>query len=206
MKLPEQIGVGLQYNPEILGWFPFEEQKVDLFEILIDSVMGPLDSPYLFRPGTRQRLEKLRSLAPLLVHSNYGCEFGFGPLDKSAAVRRHVGMTKILNSPWVGDHGFYGDDSWFDVWSSPIQFSNAEVIRVADRARQLQDLYERPLAHENAAYYMATPGAEMREAEFLAKLCERAGTFLHLDLHNIYTNAINLPNYDLDDYLATVPL
>ncbi len=206
MDRPQPIGVGLQYNPEILGWFPFETQSVDLFEVLLDAIMGPLDSPHVFRPGARKRMEALAQRAPLLAHSNYGCEFGFGPLEETPAVRRHVPLAQAIGSPWVADHCFYGDDSWLDIWSSPIQFSRAELDRLADRASRLQDLYGIPLAHENAAYYLRTPGSQMPEADFMAALCERAGTFLHLDLHNVYTNSVNLSGYDPEAYLRTIPL
>lgn len=201
-----RLGVGIQYNPEILDWFPFEELDVDVFEILLDTIMAPMDGPQVVKPSALQSIERLRAKFPLLAHSNYGCEFGFAPLETTAAVQRHVPLTRLLDSPWVADHCFYGDESWLDIWSSPLQFSSAEVARCSDRARELQALYGVPLAHENAAYYLPCPGAEMREAEFMAQLVDRAGTFLHLDLHNIYTNAINLPGFDLKDYLDTIPL
>lgn len=203
---PAALGVGIQYNPEILDWFPFEELQVDLFEVLVDNVMGPLDGPQVIKPSARKTLDRLRAKCRLLAHSNYGCDFGFAPLEETAAVRRHIDITRQIDSPWVADHCFYGDDSWLDIWSSPVQFSAAEVDRCARRARALQDLYGVPLAHENAAYYLPCPGAEMREAEFMARLVERSGTFLHLDLHNIYTNSINLAGFNLKDYLDTIPL
>jgi hypothetical protein len=206
MERPRPIGVGIQYNPEILDWFPFESLDVDLYEVLLDPVMGPLDSPYLFLPGAFDKLMELKERRPLLAHSNYGCDFGFEPLEQTAAVRRHVPMAQQIGSPWIADHSFYGDGSWLDIWSSPVQFSTAELIRIADRAKRLQDLYGMPLAHENAAYYVQTPGADMREAEFMAGLAERAGTFLHLDLHNVYANSLNLPGYSVEDYLDALPL
>jgi uncharacterized protein len=201
-----RLGVGIQYNPEILDWFPFEEQDVDTLEVLLDTFMGPLDSPYIVLPGKARTLERLSSQRTVLAHSNYGCEFGFEPLERSPAVLRHVPLAKKMRSPWVVDHCFYGDGSWSDLWSSPVQFSAAEVERVGARARALQEAYGVPLGHENAAYYRPCPGAEMREAEFLRRLVEASGTYLHLDLHNIYTNSINLPGYDVDDFLRTIPL
>ena len=203
---PSPIGVGIQYNPEILDWFPFESLKVDLLEILLDNIMAPMDGPQIIKPGITELISKLGERFTLLGHSNYGCDFGFSPLHTTAAVKRHVPLAKMINSPWVANHCFYGDESWLDIWSSPIQFSHDEVVRCADRAAQLQDIYGMPLAHENADYYLPCPGAEMKEAEFLARMVDRSGTFLHLDLHNIYTNSVNLPNYDLQDYLDTIPL
>lgn len=203
---PPPMGVGIQYNPEILDWFPFEDLDVDFFEILVDNVMGPLDGPHVIKPMSQRMLDRLLLKFPLLAHSNYGCDFGFSSLESTAAVKRHVAIAKAIGSPWVADHCFYGDESWLDIWSSPVQFSRAEVERCADRASRLQDIYGLPLAHENAAYYLECPGSEMREAEFMARLVERAGTYLHLDLHNIYTNSVNIPRFDLKDYLNTIPL
>lgn len=203
---PARVGVGIQYNPEILDWFRFEDLKVDLYEVLLDTIMAPLDGPHIMKPAAKKDMERLRGECLLLAHSNYGCEFGFTPLEETAAVKRHVPLAKAIDSPWVADHCFYGDDSWVDIWSSPLQFSHAEVERCARRAAALQGYYGMPLAHENAAYYLPCPGAEMREAEFMARLVEKAGTFLHLDIHNIYTNSINLPGFDLRDYLDTIPL
>lgn len=206
MDKPAPIGVGIQYNPEILDWFPFEALDVDLFEVLLDPFMGPLDSPYVFLPGALERLMDIKSRTPLLAHSNYGCDFGFSALERTPAVRRHVPMTRAIGSPWVANHSFYGDDSWLDIWSSPVQFSRAEVKRLGGRARRLQELYGVPLAHENATYYVRTPGSTLREAEFMAALVAEAGTFLHLDLHNVYANSLNLPGFRMADYLAELPL
>jgi uncharacterized protein (UPF0276 family) len=82
----------------------------------------------------------------------------------------------------------------------------AEVRRVGDRARRLQDLYGVPLAHENAAYYVRCPGGDMSEAAFLAELVNYAGTFLLFDLHNVYTNSLNHPEFNVLDYVNTIPL
>jgi uncharacterized protein (UPF0276 family) len=202
-----QIGIGLQYNPELLDWFPFEDQQVDAFEVLLDTLMGPLDSPWApALPGALEQVRGLRARATVIAHSNYGGEFGFGPLSETAAVVRHVPLAKALESPWVSDHCFYADASWSDIWSCPLQFSRAEVVRLAGRARALQELYGIPLLHENAAYYVPCAGGEMPEAEFLARLVDASGTYLHLDLHNVYTNSINHPGYTRADFLATIPL
>lgn len=199
------LGVGLQVNPHI-EWFSFVDQRVDLFEVLIDSLVGPLDMPHLFRPGALEHLAQLRSRAPLLAHSNYGFEFGFKSLDTSPAVRRHVPFVQRIGSPWVADHLFYGDEGTSEVWSCPLQFSRAEVLRVAARAKALQAHYGVPLLHENAAYYFPFPGAEMTEAEFLSSVTELAGTWIHLDLHNVYTNSRNFAGYRCNDFLRTITM
>jgi len=48
----------------------------------------------------------------------------------------------------------------------------------------------------------------MPEAEFLAALVDRAGTFLHLELHNLFTNETNhgAGGYSAASFLDTIPL
>jgi uncharacterized protein len=200
--------VGLQYNPELIGWFPFLEQPLDVMEVLFDSVMGPLDGPGLMWPDAADALDAAAGRFVLVGHSNYGGDFGFDPLETTSAMRRHAPLAKRFNVPWVSNHCFYSDASWADVWSSPLQFSRAEATRVAARARALQAAYGVPLAHENAAYYRTCPGSEMPEEEFLASMLEQSGTYLHLDLHNLYANAVNHgpSGYSIDRFLSTIPL
>jgi uncharacterized protein (UPF0276 family) len=207
MSVPT-LGVGLQFNPALIGWFPFLDQPLDALEVLFDGVMGPLDGPGLMWPDAADVLRDVAARFPIIGHSNYGGDFGFDQLMSTSAVRRHVPLSKRFNVPWVSNHCFYSDASWADVWSSPLQFSHAEVVRVAARARALQDLYGVPLGHENAAYYRTCPGSEMPEEEFLARILELSGTYLHLDLHNLYANALNhgASGYSIPRFLATIPL
>lgn len=202
------LGIGLQFNPALMSWFPFLDQPLDALEILFDSVMAPLDGPGLMLPGMVDTMHELASRFPLLGHSNYGGDFGFDCLAGTAAARRHVPLAKKFNVPWVSNHCFYSEASWCDVWSSPLQFSHAEAVRLAARASALQEMYGVPLAHENAAYYRTCPGSDMPEAEFLALLVELSGTCLHLDLHNLYANGQNhgAGGYAVGRYLDTIPL
>ena len=207
MSVPS-LGVGLQFNPALVGWFPFLDQPLDALEVLFDGVMGPLDGAGLMSPGAADVVRDAAAKFPIIGHSNYGGDFGFEDLMSTSAVRRHVPLSKRLNVPWMANHCFYSDASWSDVWSSPLQFSHAEVVRVAARARALQDLYGVPVGHENAAYYRTCPGSEMPEEEFLARTLELSGTYLHLDLHNLYANALNhgTSGYSIPRFLATIPL
>jgi uncharacterized protein len=207
MNVP-RLGVGLQFNPELIGWFPFVNQPLDVLEVLFDSLMGPLDGPGLMSPRAIDVVRDVADKFPFLGHSNYGGDFGFDDVMNTAAARRHVPLAKKFDVSWVANHCFYSDASWSDVWSSPLQFSSAEAARIAVRARALQDLYGVPLAHENAAYYRTCPGSEMPEEEFLAQTLELSGTHLHLDLHNLYANAQNhgAHGYSIQRFLATIPL
>lgn len=201
-----QLGVALQLHSAIRSFFPIAEYPLDAYEVLLDNFVGALDSPYVTVPEFRAVIAAFGERAPLLAHSNYGADFGFKPLAQSAAVRRHVPAAQAIGALWSSNHCFYADDSRADSWSCPVQFSHAEVARLAARANELQALYGMPLLHENPAFYVLTPGAEMPEEEFLARLVEASGTYLLLDLHNLYTNAMNFQSYDCQRYLDTIPL
>lgn len=207
MNVPS-LGVGLQFNPALVGWFPFLDQSLDALEILFDGVMGPLDGPSLLSARSAEAVRAAASRFPLIGHSNYGGDFGFEPLAETAAVRRHVPLAAQFGVPWVSNHCFYSEASWADVWSSPLQFSEAEVVRVADRARRLQALYGVPLGHENAAYYRTCPGSVMPEEDFLAQMVGLSGTHLHLDLHNLHANELNhgASGYSIARFLDVIPL
>jgi uncharacterized protein (UPF0276 family) len=170
--------------------------------------MAPLDGPGLMLPAMTEILREAAARFPITGHSNYGGDFGFDDLMSTPAARRHVPLARKFKVPWVSNHCFYSDASWSDVWSSPLQFSRAEVVRVAGRARALQELYGVPLAHENAAYYRTCPGSDLTEEEFLARVLELSGTYLHLDLHNLYANAQNhgSSGYSITRFLDTIPV
>jgi uncharacterized protein len=207
MNIP-QLGVGLQFNPELIGWFPFFEQPLDALEVLFDSFMTPLDGPGLISPRWVEVMHQIAARFPIVGHSNYGGDFGFNELTGTSAARRHVPLAKRFNVPWVSNHCFYSDASWCNVWSSPLQFSRAEAVRVAARARALQEMYGVPLGHENAAYYRTCPGSEMPEEEFLARVLDLSDTYLHLDIHNLFANELNhgASGYSVRRFLATIPL
>ena len=71
---------------------------------------------------------------------------------------------------------------------------------VAGRMRLAQDILERPIALENASYYVKPPLAEMDELAFINAVLEEADCSFHLDVNNIYVNSLN-HNYDADAFL-----
>lgn len=200
-------GVGLQLNPTIIGLLDQIDPTLYQFsELLCDQFAAPLDCGYVLDPATRPLLERLAARHPLVAHGNYGNEFGFDPLAETPGVLRHIEIAHEMKSPWYADHMFFGFESTSYMWSSPLQFSRAEVERVAGRAAELQDRLKMPLLHENAFYYAPFPGSEIGEAEFIATLVDKAQTHLLLDLHNIFSNSMNFADYDIWQYLRTIPL
>ena len=71
---------------------------------------------------------------------------------------------------------------------------------VARRVRVAQDILERPIALENASYYVTPPFAEMDELTFINAVLTEADCALHLDVNNIYVNSLN-HHYDAAAFL-----
>ncbi|NOT86446.1 MAG: DUF692 domain-containing protein [Methylococcaceae bacterium] len=82
----------------------------------------------------------------------------------------------------------------------PIPFTEEAVRYVAERVRLVQDILERPIALENASYYVTPPLAEMDELAFINAVLAEADCALHLDVNNIYVNSLN-HQYDAAAFL-----
>lgn len=87
----------------------------------------------------------------------------------------------------------------------PLPCTSEAVRWVADRIRQAQDALGMAIGIENASYYVAPPGAEMGEADFIRAVVEEAGCLLHLDVNNILVNATNF-GFDPYAFLDALPL
>lgn len=98
---------------------------------------------------------------------------------------------------------FCSDEGHFyDLY--PMPFTEQAVKHIAGRIRRTQDILERPIALENASYYVQTPQAEMDELSFINAVLAEADCYLHLDVNNIYVNSVN-HGYDPFEFLRGLP-
>lgn len=73
----------------------------------------------------------------------------------------------------------------------PLPFSAAALDVLCRNVQTVQERLRRPLLVENLSAYVACPGDEMTEVEFLSELARRSGCRLLLDINNLYVNARN---------------
>ena len=106
------------------------------------------------------------------------------------------------------EHLSYCGDSGQLYDLMPIPYTEEAVHYVAARIRRVQDILERRIGMENVSTYAAPGGPQLEgrlsEAEFLNAVLQEADCGLHLDINNIYVNAVN-HGFDAHDYLAAVP-
>ena len=126
------------------------------------------------------------------------------PLDEDLlrSIRAFMGVHGMSlyteHLAWCADDGHLYD-------LLPIPFTEDAVRWTAARIRRTQDILGMRIGLENASYYVAPPGAEMSELEFINAVVTEADCLLHLDVNNIYVNSRNF-GFDAQAFLAGLPL
>ena len=87
----------------------------------------------------------------------------------------------------------------------PIPMTEQAVQWTVERIQRAQDVLGMRIGIENASYYVAPPGAEMSEAEFITRIVHETDCLLHLDVNNIYVNSQNF-GFDPLAFMEALPL
>lgn len=187
------LGMRRQLLPELQTGVP---ESIDFFEVSPENwvgVGGQLGKQF------RRLTERHRFVAHGLALSLGGS----APLDRvflSELKRFLDGHDFALYTEHLS---FCSDEGHlYDLY--PIPFTEQAVKHVAGRIRQAQDILERPIAVENASYYIQPPEAEMNEQAFINAVLAEADCHLHLDVNNIYVNSVN-HGYDPLAFLRGLP-
>jgi uncharacterized protein len=150
----------------------------------------------------RKALRAVTERYPLVCHGlslNIG-----GPLPLDDAFLLQVKEFLDRNDALIyTEHLSYCGDSGLLYDLMPIPFTEEAVHYVAARIRHVQDVLERRIGMENVSTY-AMPDGELSEIAFLNAVVEEADCGYHLDINNIFVNAIN-HRFDPYDYLARIP-
>ena len=149
-------------------------------------------------------LRALTERFPFVCHGLSLSLGGPGPLDEMLLRRTRDFMRQH------GIHLFTEHLSWCADESHlyellPIPRTEEAVRFTAERISRAQDILGMRIGVENASAYIAPPGAELSEAEFVRAVVERADCLLHLDVNNVYVNSKNF-GFDPHAYLAQLPL
>mgnify|MGYP001174251756 FL=1 len=129
---------------------------------------------------------------------------GTGALNE-ALLRRTRDFMRMHGIKLFTEHlSWCADDSHlYDLL--PIPMTEDAVRYTAERIARAQDVLGMRIGVENASTYIAPPGSDMSEPEFIRAVVERADCWLHLDVNNIYVNSCNF-GFDPHEYLQQLPL
>jgi uncharacterized protein (UPF0276 family) len=198
MKSARISGAGLGFRRELIPALKAGvPSSIEFFELAPENWAG-------MGGRAAKELRQFTERFPFVCH---GLSLDLGgprPLDAGLLARikafmRDHGMglyTEHLS--WCGDDGHLYD-------LLPIPCTGDAVRWVAGRIRQAQDILGMRIGVENASYYVAPPGAEMGEAEFIRAVIEEADCLLHLDVNNVYVNSRNF-GFDPLAFIDALPL
>ena len=110
--------------------------------------------------------------------------------------RRSRSACGWFDFPWHSDHlafnlAEHGVDELNAGVTLPLPRDRATLESLAPRVAEVRRRLPVPFLLENNVYYVDLPEQEMSEPEFLNRLTGETGCGLLLDVHNVYTNAVN---------------
>jgi hypothetical protein len=149
-------------------------------------------------------LRSFTERVPFVCHGLSLSLGGPGALDE-ALLRRTRDFMRMHGITLFTEHlSWCADDSHlYDLL--PIPMTEDAVRYTAERIARAQDILGKRIGVENASTYIAPPGSDMNEPEFIRAVVERADCWLHLDVNNIYVNSCNF-GFDPHEYLQQLPL
>ncbi len=191
-------GAGLGFRRELIGSLKDNvPEAISFFELAPENWAG-------MGGKSAKDLRYFTERYPFVCHGLSLSLGGIAPLD--------IHLLRRIKS-FMQDHGmglytehlsWCADDSHlYDLL--PIPLSEKAVRWTVDRILLAQDILGMRIGIENASYYVAPPGAEMSETEFISRIVREADCLLHLDVNNIYVNSQNF-GFDPHAFMNALPL
>ena len=187
------IGLRAPHHAEVLRRRP----AVDFLEVHSENFFAA-GGPAL------AELERFREAYPLSLHG-VGLSLGStDPLDEAhlaklaSLVRRFDPLLVSEHLSWSSAGGRHANDLL------PLPYTREALAHVVARIGRVQEALGREILVENVSSYLAFPGADMTEAQFVAEAARRSGCRVLLDVNNVYVNAAN-HGVDANAWLDTVP-
>ena len=186
--------------------------QLDYLAIVPDRawIDGGVGAQERFRPLplVAALLDRVARQLPIVLHS-IGLSIGSAEIFDHVYAENLISWAERLNSPWISEHlSFTRIGRETEVNSAialPVPYDREVLDLLVPRVRFFTDTLRCPFLLENNVYYFTYPGQEFGEEAFLNELCRRAGCEVLLDLHNLYTNAVN-HRFDALEYLANLDL
>jgi hypothetical protein len=120
-------------------------------------------------------------------------------------LKRLKALADWIQPLWVSDHLCWTGVGGFNSHDLlPLPYTEEALELVCANIRLAQDVLERPLLLENPSVYLAFADDALTEWQFVSEMCARSGSYLLLDVNNIYVSSCNV-GFDPLAYLAGVP-
>jgi len=189
------VGVGLksEHMLEIIESQP----ELAFFEVHAENFMTAGGNHMRF-------LDAIAEIYPLSVHG-VGMSLGSaGGIDQDhlnkfkKVVERYQPWLVSEHLAWSVHDGHYMND----LLPLPLNSTTLEIV--ANNVSQMQDVIGRQILVENPSTYVSFQATDIPEPDYLAKLAEKTGCGILLDVNNVYVSARN-NDFDARGYLASIP-
>lgn len=200
------LGVGITHSASIE---PLLESRPELFhvvEIEPQTTWLKTGGP---RPQYRVREEVLLHLLSLpgrkLIHS-IGTPVGGSVRPEEAQLDLLRDTIQTLSAPWVSDHLSFNQTPEFATGFFLPPRQTVEGIKTVVRSiNDLQHALPVPVAVETGVNYLRVRRDELQDGEFVRRVIDAADCGVLLDLHNVFTNALN-GRQSVEEFLHYLPL
>lgn len=191
-------GAGLGFRRELIGALQQGvPDDICFFEIAPENWAG-------MGGHSARDLRAFTERFPFVCHGLSLSLGGSGPLNEELVRRTRDFMREHGIGVFTEHLSWCADDRHlYDLL--PIPMTEEAVRWTAERIARVQDMLGMRIGVENASTYIAPPGAEMTEPEFIRAVVEQADCLLHLDVNNLYVNSQNF-GYDPHATLQQLPL
>jgi uncharacterized protein len=140
-----------------------------------------------------------------LIHS-VGTPVGGTVAPEPAQLELLAEMVSRFEAPWLSDHLSYNQTPEFATgFFLPPRQTQAGVEAVTKSISILQNALQVPILIETGVNYLRPRPEEMPDGPFVAAVVERAECGLLLDMHNVFTNALN-GRQPVDEFIDALPL
>lgn len=193
--LPPRAGIG--FKPVHFDALVADPAPPAFVEVHAENHLGAGGRPHA-------QLRELVARMPVSVHG-VGLSIGGESLDDAHLARiagliaQHPAAAFSEHLAWSTHEGRFFNDLL------PIRYDRATLDRVCRHVDRVQARLGRPMLLENPSTYVAFDGADFDEAGFLARVVERTGCGLLLDLNNVHVSCHN-HGRDRLEYLRALPL
>lgn len=205
------LGVGLAFNPALADFVAAHRDTLDYLEVSPERLWhdrgpawGHAAQRYEEIPEAVSQFQTARGDLPVVIHGVGLSIATAGPLD-DAHVVQVARWRERCGALWVSEHLAYfrlgPEAGWrgIGVMLPPV-YDTAALDDLIAKVRRMREMVGTEVLLENAVTYAPVADADFQEADFLNALAARAPCGLLLDLHNLYTNAVNLG----EDAFATI--
>lgn len=191
-------GVGILFNPTLNEFVLSHTASLDYLSVIPDRSWidnGPaVQSRFEDLPQFHQTLQEVACALPIVMHC-IGLSICSAEIFDKQYLTHLAQWRATYDCDWASEHlsfsrsGTGHESNAAMALPSPYDYELLHLI--APRVKVAQTCFDCPFLLENNVYYFVFPHQELTEAAFLNELTGLTGCGLLLDLHNVYTNAIN---------------